>query len=313
MDGEHHDTYTWLFVILLIIGGAGAYLGSSPFGEQVSNTNTFSDESTSSSASTIDGSGNNNSSFISFFPRGSFERGERVIALKDINVRQSPGGSILGNQDKRERATIIEGPKNAFGSRWWMLDFENAPDGWVDEKDISTYVLLFLLLNIIPILYENLKWIGILFSIIIALALGWLFRKDRALKKSLKERKHIKYTIDEQKNIAKMEATPVVNKKWQHVQSLMESQNNNDWRQAIMEADIMLDEMLSKIGYDGVSIGEKLKNVEESDFVTLNSAWEAHKVRNRIAHKGSAFVISHSESKRIIGLYEDVFREFYYI
>ena len=94
---------------------------------------------------------------------------------------------------------------------------------------------------------------------------------------------------------------------------LLKSHNSSDWRQAIIEADVMLDDMLDKMGYPGVSIGDKLKNIEESDFETLDKAWEAHKVRNRIAHDGGEYKLSYDEVARVIGLYHDVFREFYWI
>ncbi|MDA8611449.1 hypothetical protein N9L18_01125, partial [Candidatus Pacebacteria bacterium] len=108
-------------------------------------------------------------------------------------------------------------------------------------------------------------------------------------------------------------STGVKNMKWDRVKKLMTSHNSSDWKQAIMEADILLDEMITKMGYEGKSIGEQLKQIEESDFITLNKAWEAHKFRNHIAHKGGDFVFAKSEAERIIGLYEKVFKEFYYI
>ena len=80
-----------------------------------------------------------------------------------------------------------------------------------------------------------------------------------------------------------------------------------------MEADIMLEEMLNKMGYKGNGIGEMLKQIEESDFITLNKAWEAHKVRNNIAHRGGDQVLSKDEAERVVGLYKKVFEEFYYI
>jgi hypothetical protein len=98
-----------------------------------------------------------------------------------------------------------------------------------------------------------------------------------------------------------------------HILQLMQSHNQNDWRQAIIEADIILEEMLEKMGYDGVTIGDKLKNVEPSDFRTINQAWEAHKIRNRIAHMGSEFQISHADTEKVINLYQEVFDEFFYI
>jgi hypothetical protein len=108
-------------------------------------------------------------------------------------------------------------------------------------------------------------------------------------------------------------ADPNLARRWESVQRHIESTNQNDWRQAIMEADIILDELLNKMEYHGESIGEKLKRVEKSDFNTLNEAWEAHKFRNQIAHEGSAVNVNQYEAKRIINLYKKVFEEFYYI
>jgi hypothetical protein len=107
-------------------------------------------------------------------------------------------------------------------------------------------------------------------------------------------------------------AGPVVNKneKWERVIAHLNSPNASDWRLAIIEADIMLDEMLRAQGYHGDSIGDMLKGVEKSDMLTLDAAWEAHKVRNRIAHDGSAYDLNEREVKRIGALYESVFREF---
>jgi len=72
-------------------------------------------------------------------------------------------------------------------------------------------------------------------------------------------------------------------------------------------------EMVTNMGYHGDSLGEKLKSVEKSDFTTLDLAWEAHAIRNRIAHEGAAFALTEREAQRVMKLYEDVFREFHYI
>ncbi|MDO8623978.1 MAG: hypothetical protein Q7R54_01355 [bacterium] len=100
------------------------------------------------------------------------------------------------------------------------------------------------------------------------------------------------------------------NPRFAHIQSLMDSKNSSDWRQAIIEADIMLDDMLSRQSYTGNGVGEKLKQVEPSDFDTLQDAWEAHKVRNQIAHAGSTFDLSETLARRTVARYEAVFREF---
>jgi len=106
---------------------------------------------------------------------------------------------------------------------------------------------------------------------------------------------------------------PIVNEKWEKVLIHINSENPSDWKLAILECDIMLGDILTELGYEQDSISEQLKAVEPSDFLNIENAWEAHKIRNQIAHEGSEFMINEREAKRVIGLYETVFREFEYI
>lgn len=103
------------------------------------------------------------------------------------------------------------------------------------------------------------------------------------------------------------------NDQWEKVLERVNSMHPAEWKLAILEADTMLDDMVRRMGYRGENLGERLKVVEPSDFQSIQSAWEAHKMRNRIAHEGSEFELSQREARRIVGLYEQVFREFFYI
>jgi len=101
--------------------------------------------------------------------------------------------------------------------------------------------------------------------------------------------------------------------RWSNVLKHVNSESPNDWRQAIIEADSILEDMVFRSGYPGETLGEKMRGIEKSDFRTIEEAWEAHKVRNRIAHDGSQFALSKREALRVIDLYKKVFEEFYYI
>lgn len=101
--------------------------------------------------------------------------------------------------------------------------------------------------------------------------------------------------------------------RWNKIVEHANTENPNDWRQAIIEADIMLDELLTVQGYHGDTVGDKMKQVERSDFNTIDLAWDAHKVRNRIAHEGSEHDLNAREVRRVISLYEQVLHEFYFI
>jgi hypothetical protein len=105
-------------------------------------------------------------------------------------------------------------------------------------------------------------------------------------------------------------ATGGAHPRWEHIQSLVEGASPSAWREAIIEADIMLDDMLTRQGYTGDTVGEKLKVADPAHFKTLQDAWEAHKVRNQIAHEGSAFVLTEAFTRRTIARFESVLHEF---
>lgn len=102
-------------------------------------------------------------------------------------------------------------------------------------------------------------------------------------------------------------------RKWELVQTHISSNNPNDWRQAIIEADIMLEDLLVQLGYKGQTMSEQFSRVAKGDFGTLDQAMEAHGVRNRIAHMGSDFKLNHIEAQRTINLYKQVFEEFFHV
>ena len=100
------------------------------------------------------------------------------------------------------------------------------------------------------------------------------------------------------------------NPRWDKIVDQSNSANPADWRQAIIDADVMLEELLQAQNYHGDGVGEMLKAVDKSDFLTLDAAWDAHKVRNQIAHAGPDFDLTERETKRVIAEFEAVFREF---
>jgi hypothetical protein len=90
------------------------------------------------------------------------------------------------------------------------------------------------------------------------------------------------------------------------IKGYMSSTSEALWRIGIMEADNLLLEVLRDKGYQGEGLGEILTG---ASFQTIDLAWDAHKMRNRIAHEGSNFQLTEREAKRTFMLFESVFRE----
>ncbi len=103
------------------------------------------------------------------------------------------------------------------------------------------------------------------------------------------------------------------NHRWQEALLHADSDNPNDWRLAIIEADIMLEEALNTLGYSGTTIGDKLKQISPQFLKSVDDAWKAHKVRNEIAHKGSDFVLTKRLAKESMDQYRRVLEELHAI
>jgi uncharacterized membrane protein len=106
------------------------------------------------------------------------------------------------------------------------------------------------------------------------------------------------------------ETGEIKNGRWENVLNYLASPNASDWKLAVIEADSMLEDLTDQLELQGENLGERLKAANKEKFETLDNAWEAHIVRNRIAHEGSKFELTQREANRVAVLYENVFREF---
>jgi len=97
--------------------------------------------------------------------------------------------------------------------------------------------------------------------------------------------------------------------RFSELQAHTESTNPNDWKLAIIEADILLDDLLKQRGYAGISLGDRLKGISPSVLHSLDDAWQAHKVRNQIAHAGADFVLTQKIARETIMMYKRIFDE----
>ena len=161
----------------------------------------------------------------------------------------------------------------------------------------------------------------LLYFLIIILLTVIVYSIVRIFEIRKKEQEHLDMEIEEyakkQEEIRQARedksATISRNERWVKVVEQVSSENPADWRLAVMDADNMLDNLLENMRFEGDTLGEKLKKADRSKFKNLNEAWEAHNVRNKIAHEGTQFELTQREAQRVVALYEKAFREFGYI
>lgn len=135
-----------------------------------------------------------------------------------------------------------------------------------------------------------------------------------------KEHKHIHHEIAEyahhqaEKAKKAQESGSVSNNpRWMQTLTYLFSDSSSDWKLAIIEADTMLESLMGELGFKGENLGERLRMANQENFPSLTSAWEVHTIRNKIAHEGLNFDISQYEAKRVIAIYESIFRQYGFI
>lgn len=104
--------------------------------------------------------------------------------------------------------------------------------------------------------------------------------------------------------------TNFVNSKWQEVEVLMTQGKPSAYKVAVMEADKLADYVLkAKIGSDG-NMGDRLKKSQKlfSSYNDYQNLWEAHKMRNRIAHEADHELYP-AEVKKVISYFERALRD----
>jgi len=91
--------------------------------------------------------------------------------------------------------------------------------------------------------------------------------------------------------------------KWQEIERLME---NDRAKEAIFEADKLLDHIFRKINLRGETFADRLRSAEKMLF-NYQDIWTAHKLRNKLAHEMD-WQVSFREAKQAIDIFDQAIR-----
>lgn len=238
-----------------------------------------------------------------------------------INVPQPASPTVApsrGNVNDPFNLLYLDNPASDFG----FYDFNN-PDGGQGSQGANVGIDINAGIDrardTTSSLWGGIPWDTIytiywtFFAIIILLLVGFIVYYAYQWYE-IRQEENARVIREIEEMMAKDQAEPIrVNVRWEHVVKLAASFNEADWRYAIIEADSMLDDLLIRLGFQGESLGDRLRNVSHRHFPKKNQAWTAHKVRNRIAHESSQYKLTKSDALRTLRLYEEVFKDVHYI
>jgi hypothetical protein len=99
-----------------------------------------------------------------------------------------------------------------------------------------------------------------------------------------------------------------IQKQWGKLRERLEQPTEAEWKIAVIEADMLIDDVLRRMEYPGQSMGERLKGITREQIHSLDNIWEAHKVRNRIVHDPDIRIL-HRDAREAIANFEVFLRE----
>ena len=163
------------------------------------------------------------------------------------------------------------------------------------------------LMSTLGFLWNVYSVIAIIFSLVCIV--GFVYAKVRYSQlRALEDKALLEEEAKWAQNYENAERTK--NTRWESIQQHIQENSPEAWRIAIIEADILLEETLRDAGYAGQTVSQMLKTANTQSFTTVQDAWDAHKVRNDIAHIGSDFVLTRKSAQEAVMRFERVFREF---
>ena len=98
-------------------------------------------------------------------------------------------------------------------------------------------------------------------------------------------------------------------KNWEKIRARLEVGNESAWKVAIIEADNLVDDLITRMGYPGENMGERLAGINPGQIENIEELKIAHEVRNRIIHEKD-FRVEKEKAQEILGCYENFLKYF---
>ena len=92
------------------------------------------------------------------------------------------------------------------------------------------------------------------------------------------------------------------------IENSLVRENPQSYNMAVIEGDKLLDKALMEMGMSGHTMGERLKKCGREKFSQTNAVWNAHKLRNQIAHE-SGFKVEYHQAKHALAVYKTALRD----
>jgi len=98
-----------------------------------------------------------------------------------------------------------------------------------------------------------------------------------------------------------------INKRWDKIVKRLDTEKESEFKLALIDADDLLGEVFEKMGYKG-TMTDILKQLNTGIVSNLEDIKKVHQIRNKVV-RDPDYKLSRDEAGRILGIYEEAFRE----
>ena len=95
--------------------------------------------------------------------------------------------------------------------------------------------------------------------------------------------------------------------RWMTIEQSLVRDNEASYHLAVMNADKLLDTAMRERGVKGQTMGDRMK-ANKDGWSSRNNLWEAHKLRNKIAHESDVRV-SYDQARRALAGFKQALKD----
>lgn len=94
-----------------------------------------------------------------------------------------------------------------------------------------------------------------------------------------------------------------IDKDWMKILQRLESELETEYKLSVIEADLLLNDVMKRLGYEGKTLSEKLERVKPGVFVDLQSLKSADQIYQNLIYDTS-YQLTQAQAKKMIAVIE---------
>jgi hypothetical protein len=95
--------------------------------------------------------------------------------------------------------------------------------------------------------------------------------------------------------------------RWMQIEQQLKKDQPSSYHLVVLNADKLLDQALRERGVRGTTMGERMKTLKDT-WSNANTVWNAHKLRNQIAHETEVNV-SYDDARRALAGFKQALKD----